>query len=150
MGVSTCLTFIFLALFGCSSVEKPPAIQGEPLGSGSEQNQPLTVTNFSLAVKESWDRTGVVEYSDSLLSYALESNRLSFRWWENARSDYFAYLQDPETGDTLKVLFEGATKKGLAEVSFNISALQVGQSYRWLLTRKAEQDTLQLLEYQIR
>ena len=91
----------------------------------------------------------MVEYSDSLLSYSLEGNRLSFRWWENARSDYFAYLQNAGTGDTLKVLFEGATKQGLAEVSFNVSALQVGQPYRWLLTRKAEQDTLQFLEYQI-
>lgn len=91
----------------------------------------------------------MTEHSDSLPAFGLDNNRLSFRWWEEGRSDYFAYLQDPSNGDTLKVLFEGATKKGLAEVSFNVSALTPDMPVRWLLTRKGERDTLQQLDFYV-
>ena len=86
------------------------------------------------------------EYCDKIFS--LENNRLFLRWWEDARSDYFAFIQDQTTGDTLKVLFEGSPRKGLTELSFNVSALSVGRPHRWLLTRKAERDTLQLMDFQ--
>ena len=140
-------SWLLLVLWGCSSADGP-FISDEPRGSGLEQDLPLTTSNVGLYVTASWDKTRVMENSDSLGVFALENNRLSLRWWEDARSDYFAFIQDQTNGDTLKVLFEGSPRKGLTEVSFNVSALSVGRPYRWLLTRKAERDTLQLMDFQ--
>lgn len=138
--------FFFASLLwaGCSEPDR-----AELPGSGTEPSVPLTTRNVELVALSSWDRTGVTELSDSLPAYGLDNNRLSFRWWEEGRSDYFAYLSDPSSGDTLKILFEGATKKGLAEVSFNVSALQTDTPIRWLLTRKGERDTLQQLDFYV-
>ena len=141
---SRILIVVSLLWVGCSAPDR-----AEPPGSGAEPSVPLTTRNIDLIVLDSWDRTGVKEHSDSLPAFGLDNNRLSFRWWEEARSDYFAYLQDPSNGDTLKVLYEGATKKGLAEVSFNVSALQTEMPIRWLLTRKGERDTLQQLDFYV-
>lgn len=138
------LIFVSLLWAGCSAPDR-----AEPSGSGAEPSTPLTTRNVQLVALSSWDRTGVTEHSDSLPAFGLDNNRLSFRWWEEGRSDYFAYLTDPSTGDTLKVLFEGATKKGLAEVSFNVSALTPDMPTRWLLTRKGERDTLQQLDFYV-
>lgn len=140
-------SWLLLVLWGCSSADVPGA-PGEPPGSGHEQDLPLTISNVGLDVAVSWDLTGVEENSDSLGIFDLENNRLSLRWWEDARSDYFAFIQDQTSGDTLKVMFEGSPRKGLTEVSFNVSALSAGRPYRWLLTRKAERDTLQLMDFQ--
>ena len=140
-------SWLLLVLWGCSSADGP-FIPDEPKGSGHEQDLPLTTSNVGLDVAVSWDLTGVEENSDSLGIFDLENNRLSLRWWEDARSDYFAFIQDQTTGDTLKVLFEGSPRKGLTELSFNVSALSVGRPHRWLLTRKAERDTLQLMDFQ--
>ena len=140
-------SWFLLVLWGCSAADVP-VTPVESKGSGHEQDLPLTTSNVGLDVAASWDRTGVVENSDSLGVFGLENNRLFLRWWEDARSDYFAFIQDQMTGDTLKVLFEGSPRKGLTEVSFNVSALSVGRPYRWLLTRKAERDTLQIMDFQ--
>ena len=140
-------SWLWLVMWGCST-GGVPAVPGEPPGSGHEQHLPLTISNVGLDVAVSWDRTGVVENSDSLGVFSLENNRLFLRWWEDARSDYFAFIQDQTTGDTLKVLFEGSPRKGLTELSFNVSALSVGRPHRWHLTRQAERDTLQLMDFQ--
>ena len=135
-------------VWGCSLDERRV---GASLGSGDEPQQMLTTedaehlesTNRNLEIISSVDLTG----SEEIIQ--LRNGRVIFQWYEDARSDYFAFIQDAPSGDTIRVLFEGATKKGIAEVSFNIRALAPG-SYRWLLTRKVERDTVQQVEFNLR
>ena len=140
-------------VWGCSLDERRV---GASLGSGDEPQQMLTTedaenlesTNRNIEIISSVDLTGYAENgSEEIIQ--LRNGRVIFQWYEDARSDYFAFIQDAPSGDTIRVLFEGATKKGIAEVSFNIRALAPG-SYRWLLTRKVELDTVQQVEFNLR
>lgn len=126
---------------------------GSALGSGEEPKLLLftedlenkELTNSYIEIISSLDLTGCIENgSEGIIQSRKE--RVVFQWHEEARSDYFAIIQNAETGDTIRVMFEGATKKGIAEISFNISALEIG-AYRWLLTRKDVKDTVQQVEF---
>lgn len=136
---------ILLACLGasCSEPADHQPVSKSP-GSGGEPDLPLS-SGISVVFGENFDETGVQDSSD-YAAFEENDGRIFLRWWEHQRSDYFAYIQDQETGDTLRVMFEGATKKGVAEISFQAGALQPGKACAWFLTRKTERDTLQYLE----
>ncbi|MGB1075860.1 MAG: hypothetical protein ACPGYK_06695 [Flavobacteriales bacterium] len=127
----------------CSESTDHQPISKSP-GSGGEPDLPMS-RDISIAFGANFDKTGVQDSSD-YAAFEENGGRISLRWWEHQRSDYLAYIQDQETGDTLRVMFEGATKKGVAEISFQASALPTGRPCTWFLTRKTERDTLQRLE----
>lgn len=140
---SWAILLLIAGLFiGCSEPDDLQGASREP-GSGGEPDQPLS-TGTTVTFGDNFDKTGVRDSSD-FAAFAQEEGRISLRWWEHQRSDYFAFIQDVETGDTLRVMFEGATKKGVAEISFQASALPAGKPCAWFLTRKVERDTLQYL-----
>lgn len=136
--------FLMVCLFAaCSEPDDHEPVSRKP-GSGDEPGLPLS-TGTPVQFGENFDKSGVQDSSE-FAAFEQEDGRISLRWWEHQRSDYFAFIQELETGDTLRVMFEGATKKGVAEISFQASALPAGKTCAWFLTRKLERDTLQYLE----
>lgn len=117
-------------------------LEGPDLRDAQNSNRQL-----ELSIETSWDKTGLVTNDHESSVCRLEKDRMIFNWQEEGRSDYFAFLADTHTGDTVKTLFQGATKKGVAEISFLVSALETAKPYSWLLTRKKENDTLQRVDF---
>jgi hypothetical protein len=139
----SCAILIASLLTACAVPDDHQGASMDP-GSGDEPGLPLS-SGTPVQFGDNFDKSGVQDSSD-FAAFAQEEGRISLRWWEHQRSDYFAFIQDVETGDTLRVMFEGATKKGVAEISFQASALPAGRPCAWFLTRKVERDTLQYLE----
>lgn len=92
------------------------------------------------------DRTNLFQV-EGVQPVSVEMNRLRLQWLNLEKADTFGYLTNAKDGDTLKVLFEGAARYGIASISFNLDALPESQRYHWTLSDKNTGDTIQFAEF---
>ena len=113
-----------------------------------EETKVLGAPNVNCKIENVVDRTNLFEV-EGVEPVSVEMNRLRFQWLNLEKVDTFGYLADAANGDTLKVLFEGAARYGIASISFNLDALPEGERLHWTLSEKNTGDTIQFAEFSL-
>ena len=106
----------------------------------------LGAPNVGCHISRVIDRTNLFEV-EGVQPVTVEMNRLVLQWLNLEKVDTFGYLTNAKDGDTLKVLFEGAARYGIASISFNLDALPRGERFNWTLSEKNTGDTIQFAEF---
>ena len=110
------------------------------------EKQVLGAPNVDCHISRVIDRTNLFEV-EGVQPVTVEMNRLVLQWLNLEKVDTFGYLTNAKDGDTLKVLFEGAARYGIASISFNLDALPRGERFNWTLSEKNTGDTIQFAEF---
>ena len=134
-----------MLLHACAEQTDEPRNQAN-LKVPIEETKELGAPNINCRIGDVMDRTNLFEV-EGIQPVLVEMNRLKFQWLNLEKVDTFGYLADADNGDTLKVLFEGAARYGIASISFNLDALPQGQWYHWTLSEKNTGDTIQFAEF---
>lgn len=106
----------------------------------------LGAPNVNCKISGVIDRTNLFEV-EGVQPVSVEMNRLRLQWLNLEKVDTFGYLTNAKDGDTLKVLFEGAARYGIASISFNLDALPRDERFYWTLSEKNTGDTIQFAEF---
>lgn len=139
------LVACLLVLNACSEQEAETTKQAR-LEVPEAETIVLGAPNVNCHISRVIDRTNLLEV-EGVQPVSVEMNRLVLQWLNLEKVDTFGYLTNAKDGDTLKVLFEGAARYGIASISFNLDALPQGERFNWTLSEKNTGDTIQFAEF---
>jgi len=147
----TCCCLVMLFLVGCGDGASERVGNGDAEGKGGPaeiQEFELGAPDVHIELLEVLDHTGVAAESGK---EPLEAHldRILIHWWESNPVGVHGIVQDDESGDTVRVIFQGRAKPGTVELSFLASALDQGTVYRWLLADENTADTIQSVRFRI-
>lgn len=142
------LVLLVSACSGCHSDEADSEPSKSTVRPSQKEEKTLGAPNVSLDLLSVVDRTQVSTEA-GVAPLVAHLDRILIHWWEVDPIPVYGVIQDDQTGETLRVLFEGRAKPGTVELSFLASVLDPSAPHRWLLTNQTTSDTIQFIRFRI-